>query len=64
MHVVIVSDTGGVQTGSAQNCVSQAGASKGEEEEDSGASSPCWERGGSAGASEGKEEEDSGAART
>ena len=37
MHVVIVSDTGGVQTGSAQNCVSQAGASEGGEEEDSGA---------------------------
>ena len=36
MHVVIVSDTGGVQTGSAQNGVSQAGASE-REEEDSGA---------------------------
>ena len=36
MHVVVVSDTGGVQAGSAQECVGPAGSSEGEEEEDPG----------------------------
>ena len=34
--MVVVSDTGGVQAGSSQECVGPAGASEGEEEEDPG----------------------------